>query len=97
MMVVLLPRVNCVYAVYGTDRCTNKNISKSLFGFGPRICKLSNPHDFALDCEHMIKHKAPVLAPPPGEVKVEDPPPPPEPPPCRIIKEDFPWPLRKKK
>jgi hypothetical protein len=53
--------INCIY----NDShvwCTNKNIKRSLFGFGARLCLETNGS--CDSCEHKKKHKRPKKSPP---------------------------------
>lgn len=51
--------VNCVYYIFGTGRCSNKNIKRRWFGIlGPRYCILTNPKDWRISCNFKMRHKA---------------------------------------
>ena len=49
-------RPNCIYNK--GNRCTNKNVRKSLWGLGPRMCVYFNfPHK--LKCEYEVHYPRP--------------------------------------
>lgn len=56
--------VNCIYFNNeGCHSCTNRNLKKSMFGLGSRVCK--DMGKFNDTCEHKVKHKRPSAPPKP--------------------------------
>lgn len=57
-----IPDVNCRYYIYGTGKCSNKNVKRSWFGIlGPRYCMLANPKDWRISCDFRVEYKHVVM------------------------------------
>ena len=58
--------VNCKYNDKGAW-CKNKNIKRSLFGIGTRVCKLYGEY-FLSSCEYKEEYSKPPFGPPPHPI-----------------------------
>jgi hypothetical protein len=58
--------INCKYNNKGTW-CTNKQIKKSLYGLGSRLC-IEYPYDHGETCNIKEPHKKPTHPPPPERI-----------------------------
>jgi hypothetical protein len=57
-------RINCKYNDQGAW-CFNKEVKRSLFGFGARCCIIYP--NYTGKCEHQIKYPKPIAPPPPPQ------------------------------
>ena len=64
-----VPNINCLYYIFGTGNCSNKNIKRSWFGIGPRECILASPRHHVCTCNFQQQYKKPVNLPPPPPKK----------------------------
>lgn len=58
------PEINCVYHIFGTRQCSNKNIKRKWFGFGQRLCVLADPKDCRICCPFIKRRTSPPEPPP---------------------------------
>ena len=56
----ILIKVDCVYNDKGAW-CNNKNVKRSLFGIGARVCVKYPPSKKS--CDFIKRHKRPILPP----------------------------------
>lgn len=64
-----IPNINCVYYIFGSGNCSNKNIKRGWLGIKPRRCVLVNSNQYTYTCNFQQHHSGLTHFPPPPPPK----------------------------